>query len=130
NPVTATSAEIAGIPTEQGNFSVVIQATDSDGSTDEVTINIEISTDVIVAPDLGSTIIEIDSETNPITDMNDYNTGGPVDNWALSELKEGVSLDPVSGILTLVECAQFSGEVTATNSAGSSMVEIEAFSCS
>ncbi len=69
-------------------------------------------------------------------DMNDYNTGGPVDNWALSELGDGappngVSLGPVSGILTIIgDCidwADWSGEVTATNSAGSAMVEIVIF---
>ena len=40
--VSATRAEIAGVPTEEGKFYVTIQATDSDGDTDNVTIFYEI----------------------------------------------------------------------------------------
>ncbi len=130
--VNATQAMIAGIPTEAGNFSIVVEAVDVDGNTDTVTINYMISTDT-PPPDLG-TFIEINYSNPPVVyDLNDYNSGGDATSWTLTynplweqvPPPSGVSLDPATGLLTISDtCVYWQGIVIATNSSGSSEVGI------
>jgi len=132
NPVTATSAEIAGIPAELGSFSAVVQATDTDGFTDTVTINYTVTAD-IPPPELEPNV-SVQYNGAPATiNLNDYSLGGPVDTWVLSEniISEngpppaGLSLDPATGILTITDsCIFWQGDLTASNASGTVTVPI------
>ncbi len=136
NQVSSISAELAGVTTEIGLFSVVIEASDAEGNTDSVTINISVTSEVTV-PDLEPYFgISYDPQSLPYTyDLNIHNLGGPVTNWVLSQNDEevqvdftpsAISLNPVTGILTITDwCIFWSGIVTGSNDAGSSQAFIE-----
>lgn len=138
--VNAVRAEIAGVASETGSFSTVIEAVDSDGNTDSVTINYNVTTD-IVPPIIEESIdIRYTMLTNTV-DMNVYRVGGgPVTMWELSydEALEqspppaGLSLDPVTGILAITEdCIFWEGILRASNSSGTAeaSIRISDFSC-
>lgn len=132
NTVSATHAEIAGIPIIAGSFSAVVQATDSSGNTATVTINYTVETDVI--PPVLPGIIGINYTTLPaIYDLNELNTGGPATSWSIPGLPIGATLNTTTGILTITDsCLFFSnGTVTASNSGGNAMTDfyLQDFSC-
>lgn len=123
NVVNVTSAEITGIPDTLGSYSVVVQGTDVDGNTDTITINYTV-TDIITAPALQQPEIYIPyfgfSGLPVQFDLNVYNTGGP-GNWSVDSLPSGITLDPVTGILTIdSQCHFWGATVTLTNTTGSS----------
>ncbi len=145
NSVNASRAEITGIPTEAGNFSVVVQGTDAENDTDMVTINYSVSASV--PPPVLNQRIRIDyNRDNNVFDLMDFNTGGAVTNWSLStspllsfsrvaavdaivvedpDVPSALNLDPVAGILTITsECVFWNGELTASNDSGSSTASI------
>jgi hypothetical protein len=123
NTVNATRAEITGVPTEDGEFSVVIEAEDSDNDTYTVTINYDVVADE-PPPELDSPIFIGYTDAPSVSNMNGYNTGGEVTSWSLSPTPpEGVSLHPDTGILTITaECiVWWSGvTLTASNASGTS----------
>lgn len=133
NSVNATRAEITGIPTEAGSFSVMIQGTDADNFTDTVTINYSVSVN-IPSPELNEFIQVNYSRNNNVIDLTSFNTGGGATNWSLSsslisefgeEVPSALSLDPATGILTITsECIFWEGELTASNDSGSSTAPI------
>lgn len=131
-PISATRAVITGIPTESGNFSIVVEAVDVDGNTDTVTINYAISSDT-PPPNLGAYVEVLYGNPPVVYDLNDYNTGGAATGWELSynpaweqyPPPSGVSLDPVTGLLTISDtCVIWEGMIIATNSSGSSEATI------
>ncbi len=145
NSVNASRAEITGIPTEAGNFSVVVQGTDAENDTDMVTINYSVSASV-PPPELNQRIRINYNRNNNVFDLTDYNTGGAVTNWSLStssrltlsrvavveaivieepDVPSALNLDPVTGVLTISsECVFWSGELIASNDSGSSTSSI------
>jgi len=109
NVINTTQAEIVGVPTETGNFSIVIQGNVA-GEVDTVTINyniidplntdlpvfindpIYISFDNFFGPiflarcDLLDEICDIDGpEPNNTFDLNSYNVGGEATSWSLEQ---------------------------------------------
>lgn len=133
NTVNAVRAEIAGVPTEAGNFSVVVQALDNDGFTDTITINYAISADV-PAPLLQMDWINYNGNSLPDSyNMNVYNIGGLATSWSLDynplleevALPSYVSINSVTGVLTITEaCRHWQGFIIATNATGSSKATI------
>jgi hypothetical protein len=130
--IDATRAQIAGIPTEAGSFSVVIQGEDEDGNTDTVTINYTISSDIPPPSLPGYVQASYDgSSGSGVVDLNTFNSGGAATSWALSVGIEGgplpaeISLDSATGVLSVsASCIWWYGQVTATNASGSSEAEI------
>lgn len=132
NPLSATTAEIVGTPTEAGVFNVVLRATDNDGFTDNVNVRYTILADT--PPPIFESNINIGYGALPaIYDMNTFNTGSPATSWSLVsdvvfELPPeafGIFLDPVTGTLTITNSCQFwGGTITATNANGSVSVSI------
>ena len=116
NPVNHVRAELAGIPTQAGSFSVVIEGRDAEGDTDTFEVNYTII-DSVEPPKLNS-FIDFPGACGGVqtTNLNNYNSGGEVDHWSLSPVVADVSLDPRTGILTVT--GEYSGTVTAINSGG------------
>lgn len=138
NPANPTSAEISGVVTEAGAFTVVIQATDAEGDTDSITVNYTVTADT-PPPELD--YVDVSYTDVPASfDLNVFNLAGPATNWILSEniISEdgpppaGLSLDPATGILTVTEwCIFWQGDVTASNVSGSSTstIYVENWGC-
>ncbi|GAA0397603.1 hypothetical protein GCM10009133_03290 [Cocleimonas flava] len=143
NVINATRAEIVGVPTAAGNYSVVIQGTDSTGTeTDSITINYNIvdpantELPVFINEQIYITFSEpggfFDPDTSQIWDLNPYNIGGTSTNWSLVEndngpVPEWLELSP-NGTLTFVEEFQseynsWRGFVRASTSAGTAETE-------
>ena len=99
--VNARQAEISGITTESGNFSAVVLATDDEGNTDEITVNLTIN------PDIQPPLLTQGSDfLNPsgisTVNLNDFNDGGFAVNWSLLEpLPVWISFDNNTGVLTI-----------------------------
>lgn len=136
---TTTMATISGVPTETGVFNVIVRATDNDGYTDNINVRFTVTADT--PPPLLDEFISVGfgrggSGLPEQFDLNSFNFGGPVTSWTLTEdiisgagpVPAGISLDPVTGILTITEyCIFWSGQLTATNGGGSSTVPIEIY---
>lgn len=138
NTVNATRADITGVVTETGSFSVVVQGIDADGTTDTVTINYNVTTDV-PPPELPGWIYA-DIWYSPATlDLNIYNTGGAVTTWALtynpaweqSPPPPEITVNPSTGLLTISggSCVWWYGSVTATNASGTAESSIDVTNC-
>lgn len=131
NPVNPTGAEISGVATVTGSYSVVVQAIDAEGDTDSITVNYTVTAD-IPPPELDWVDISY-TEAPASFDMNLFNLAGPATSWMLSEniISEngpppaGLSLDPATGILTITDwCIFWQGDITASNASGSSTSSI------
>lgn len=137
NVIDATRAEIAGVPADPGPFSVVVQGTDADGTTDTVIIHYDVTTDV-PPPELPAWISAYDFNDPAMIDLNMYNEGGPVTHWTFSYnplWEQGppppsIILDPSSGVVTITgSCEWWSGLVIASNASGSSEANIDISNC-
>jgi hypothetical protein len=133
--IDATRAQIAGIPTVAGSFSVGIEGVDEDGYTDSVIINYTISSDVPPPELSGNVDAGYDgSSGSGSVDLNTFNSGGPATSWALTEDPDGgpmpseISFDSATGILSVsAPCVWWYGQVTATNATGSSEASISVY---
>lgn len=136
NIVNSVRAEITGTPTIAGNYTVQIQGTDADATTDTVTINYNVTLDV--PPPLLADYIEVPyPDILPtIEDMSVHNTGGLAINWTLSydpaqeqsPPPATLSLHPVTGILTISDsCIYWYGSIIASNASGSSEAYINVY---
>lgn len=131
--IDATRSQLAGIPLESGNFSVVIEGIDVDGNTDTVAVNFTVINDV--PPPALDGLIQISNGIG-VYNLSDYNNGGIATSWALSYnplWEQGpppasVTFNTTTGVLTLSEdCTWWQGKVIATNSNGSSEANIDIF---
>jgi len=99
--INATQAELSGIATESGSFSVVVLATDDESNTDAITVTIDISNDI--EPPLlieGSEFFS--SESISMVDLNRYNDGGLAANWVIENaLPAWLTFNNNTGILTI-----------------------------
>lgn len=102
--INSTQAEISGISTESGTFNATILATDSEGNTDEITINLVVSPN-IEPPSLtfGNDFISANTNDLIVIDLNEYNQGGLAVNWELIEtdLPVWLSFNNNTGQLTI-----------------------------
>lgn len=138
NSVNATRADIVGTVTQSGDFSVVVQGTDADGTSDIITINYHISTDT-PPPELEYAFVSYTDVPNSY-DLTVFDLAGSATSWSLSEniISENgpppasISLDPATGILTITDyCIFWEGNLTASNSSGSSTntIYVENWGC-
>jgi hypothetical protein len=123
----STKAQIQGIPTESGTFSVIVEGTDSDGNTSTANITFDVIN--LGPPILNPTLLLQNPSYNSVTfDLNQYNTGGPATSWVITNSDNNISCCVTlssSGTLTFIEfIAGQQVDVTATNDAGSSSMII------
>ena len=143
NTVDALRAEIVGTPSAAGTYSVTVEATDSDSTTDSVIITFNVSSDEPPPSFTRSTIFLYPNpfDTNVQSfDMNQYNEGGQVTLWALdynfqfedSPPPGQITINPNTGVLSISSCIgdngnniYWNGEIVATNSAGTDISRIQ-----
>lgn len=134
NTISASQAEITGIPTEAGEFSIEVQGVDATGAeTDTVTINfsiVDLSTSnkpVFVNDSIYFELLES-------FDLAPYNVAEPATSWSLEAQVDGSPVPTwftindqgvvsVAGDLPVYDSWQ--GVVTATNAAGSTSTNVD-----
>ena len=132
---TSTRAEIAGVPTQAGLFSVTVEGNDG-SETASVVVNYDISSDV-PPPLIGDGFISVElRDTQDSYDLNDdldLLNGGAADSWMLLEYIEGgpipswLDLDTENGILSIntdVEDSWF-GRIRVINASGEDEVFLD-----
>jgi hypothetical protein len=123
----STKAQIQGIPTESGTFSVIVEGTDSDNNTSTTAITFDV---INLDPPMFSPtlILQNPNHGSATFDLTQYNTGGPATSWMITNSTSFISCCvnlSSSGTLTFTEfLAGQQIDITATNDAGSSSVII------
>lgn len=133
--ISATQAEIVGIPTEGGDFAITIQGVDATGAdTDLATINYSIvspseSTAPLFVNDLIYFTLDPNFETGSEAafDLSRYNVGATASSWSFEqaidfpEVPGWFSIDP-NGLVTVTGSPpgyeDWTGKVNASNNAG------------
>lgn len=146
NPISATQAEIVGIPTEGGSFTVEIQGIDATGSeSDVVTVNYSIvDPSTTSAPLFANDLIyftldpnfddNFELETETTFDLSPYNIGETATNWSFEAALDGNPVPTWFSIDSngLVEVTgprpgyeNWRGLIRATNAAGSATTAVQ-----
>ncbi|MFK8080670.1 MAG: carboxypeptidase-like regulatory domain-containing protein [Granulosicoccus sp.] len=130
--IDGTRAEIAGVPTEAGEFAIQIGGTNEELEGDSLDIVIDIQLD---QPDLPTDIFAtLSNAPLQVISLNEYNIGGPATQWQLdTPLPQGMTLNGQTGDIVVPSIQPtpvpgsviWSGTVTASNDAGTSSAAVE-----
>lgn len=117
------TGEIAGMPTEEGNFDISVTAANEKGS-DKATIKLVITNPyrpIITVEDLP------DGRVGDTYRFQMTTTGPMATDWNAAGLPEGLSIDPSTGVITgtPAKAGTYKVVITAKNSSGSTTKEYE-----
>ena len=94
--INSMTGVISGTPTTDGNYPVILTATDANNQISQKTLNLTIS----ASPSIATTSLPDAPSSGPYTTTVEGGGGVAPDTWSQTGLPAGLTLNPISGIIS------------------------------